>query len=94
LAPCPGINPDIRRPAGSNCLGITPDQCGADKAQGYIGKKGTADARAELEGLSTSKAPHSFRWIPYMTPVIEDQRADRFNVELDQNGTISRIDCY
>ena len=94
LPPCPGINPDIRRPPGSNCLGITLDQCGADKAQVYVGREGTPQLRARLEQLAVSKADGNFRWIPYMTPVIEDLRNNRFNVELDEAGKIARIECY
>lgn len=94
LAPCPGINPDIRRPAGSNCLGITPDQCGADAAQGYVGQMGTPEAREALRRMAVSTTNGDFRWIPYNTPVIEDLRPHRFNVELDPEGRIARIDCY
>lgn len=90
LPPCPGINPDIRRPAGSNCLGITLDQCGADKAQKYVGRQGTAVVRAELEKLAVD----GFRWIPVGTAVIQDLRPDRFNVELDSEGIVAKVDCY
>ena len=94
LAPCPGINPDIRRPAGSNCLGILPAQCGADRAQAYVGRKGTPELREELRALAVDKTNGNFRWIPYNTPVIEDLRANRFNVELDRKGVITKVDCY
>ena len=50
--------------------------------------------RARLEQLAVSKADGNFRWIPYMTPVIEDLRNNRFNVELDEAGKIARIECY
>lgn len=90
LPPCPGINPDIRRPAGSNCLGIVLSECGADKAQGYVGQRGTAKLEAEIEKL----AKGDFRWIPHMTAVTDDLRPDRLNVELDEAGIITKIDCY
>lgn len=94
LPPCPGINPDIRRPPGSNCLGITPDQCGADAAQGYVGKRGTPAVREALRQLALDPDNGNFRWIPHGTAVIEDLRPQRLNVDLDAAGRIVKIDCY
>ena len=94
LAPCPGINPDIRRPAGSNCLGILPSQCGADRAQGYVGQKGTTEARDELRELALDGSIENFRWIPFGTAVNDDLRPFRMNVEMDRNGVITKVDCY
>lgn len=90
LAPCPGINPDIRRPAGSNCLGITPEECGASLAQQYVGRKGTPALRKEISELAVG----SFRWIPYGTAVTDDLQAGRMNVSLDEDGTIAKVDCF
>lgn len=90
LASCPGINPDIRRSAGSNCYGITPDQCGADRVRYLVGQEGTEERERYISGF----AKGGFRWIPYMTAVTEDLRADRLNVELDKAGVITNIDCY
>ena len=90
LPPCPGINPDIRRPAGSNCLGITPDQCGAGEAQKYVGKQGTASTRDALSKMAKGR----FRWIEHMQAVTDDLDPSRMNVSLDQNGRIEKIDCF
>ena len=90
LAPCPGINPDIRRPAGSNCLGITPDECGADQVQLYVGVEGKPNIRDQIASHSKGR----FRWIPHMTAVTDDLDPTRMNVLLDENGIIVRIDCY
>ena len=90
LPPCPGINPDIRRPPGSNCLGITPDRCGADLAQDYLGRKGTPELRDEIAQLAKGE----FRWIPHMTAVTDDLVGTRLNVALDREGVIVEIDCY
>ncbi|GMN01595.1 I78 family peptidase inhibitor [Erythrobacter sp. MTPC3] len=94
LTPCPGINPDIRRPAGSNCLGITPDRCGADAVQQYVGQQGTPELRERIAKATNSATAGDLRWIPRGTPVIEDLRAHRINIELDEAGVIERIDCY
>ncbi len=90
LAPCPGINPDIRRPAGSNCLGITPDQCGADKAQMYVGRQGTDAAQAKIQELAIGR----LRWVEYNAAVTDDMQPDRLNVMLDENGVIANVSCY
>lgn len=90
LAPCPGINPDIRRPAGSNCLGITPDQCGADQVHLYIGVEGKPNIRDQIASMSKGR----FRWIPHMTAVTEDLDPTRMNVLLDEDGIITEIDCH
>ncbi|MBV7267196.1 hypothetical protein [Erythrobacter ani] len=90
LPPCPGINPDIRRPPGSNCLGITPDQCGADRAQDFVGRRGTDNLRREISQLAVG----GYRWIPYLTPVTDDLNPVRMNVLLSEGGLIDRIDCY
>lgn len=90
LGPCPGINPDIRRPAGSNCLGVTPDQCGADKAQIYVGREGTDAIKAQIQDLATGR----LRWIEHHAAVTDDLWPNRLNVLLDENGAIADISCY
>ena len=91
LPPCPGINPSIRRPRGSNCLGIRPDQCGADRVRRFLRRPATPAVRAQVRRL----AGHAqIRWIRPGEPVIQDLRADRLNMELDRRGRIARVDCY
>lgn len=90
LPPCPGINPDIRRPAGSNCLGIVPEACGADRLDDFVGRLADADTRRAVEALV---ATDDIRWIRPGDAVIEDLRADRLNLELDAEDRIETIDC-
>ncbi len=91
LAPCPGINGDIRRPAGSNCLGILPEQCGADKLTAYKNKVADAAVRAEVGKIV---GHDEIRWINPGDAVIQDLRPDRLNMELDDQGRIEKSDCY
>ncbi|MBD2841963.1 hypothetical protein [Erythrobacter rubeus] len=90
LPPCPGVNPDIRRPAGSNCLGVVPERCGADRVQQYVGLEATPELRSLLPRLAVS----DFRWIPHMTAVTDDLNPTRMNVIIDADGLIEKIDCY
>lgn len=91
LPPCPGINPDIRRPAGSNCLGILPEACGADRLTAFVGLFADPATRREAEALVETT---DIRWIRPGDAVIEDLRANRLNFELDENDRIEKIDCY
>ena len=91
LAPCPGINPAIRRPRGSNCLGILPRQCGADQARVFIGRVGSPQTRAAVSGLVGHQR---IRWIRLGEAVTADLRPDRLNIELDRRGWIAAVDCY
>ena len=91
LAPCPGINPDIRRPLGSNCLGIVPRQCGADRVRRFLGKPANRANRVAVEGTVEHDR---IRWIRPGEAVTQDLRADRLNVMLNPRGRISKIDCF
>lgn len=91
LPPCPGINPDIRRPAGSNCLGVVPKACGADKARRFVGQVATPAVRARVRRVVGHP---EIRWIRPGEPVIQDLRRSRLNMQLDRRGRIAVVDCY
>jgi hypothetical protein len=91
LAPCPGINPPIRRPPGSNCLGILPRQCGANRARRFVGRVATPALRDEVARMLPRV---TMRWITPGQPVTQDLRPDRLNLQLDRRGRIALIDCY
>jgi hypothetical protein len=90
-APCPGYSDDIRRPLGSNCLGILPTACGADRVADIIGARDTPALRARVSALLGNG---NQRWIAPGEPVTEDLRPDRLNVELDAQGRVAVVDCY
>jgi Peptidase inhibitor I78 family len=90
LPPCPGVDPNIHRPKGSNCLGILPQQCGADRVQMYRGRRDTPALRAEI----AQKAGHDrIRWYRRGQPLTADLRIDRLNVEIDRRGQLAKFDC-
>lgn len=91
LAPCPGINPDIRRPAGSNCLGILPYQCGADAVPDIVGKTDSPALRSDVM-RRTGNA--NVRWIGDGDAVIENLDYTRLNIELDAQRRVRHVDCY
>ncbi len=91
LPPCPGINPSIRRPRGSNCLGIVPGACGADRVRRYLRQPATPDVRRTVR---RAVGHTSIRWIKPGEAVIQDLRRDRLNMQLDRRGRIAVIDCY
>jgi hypothetical protein len=91
LAPCPGINPDIRRLAGSNCLGVLPAECGADKATAFVGRNADSRARGDV---AAAVGHASIRWIAPGEPVIQDLQRSRLNILLDERGRIAKADCY
>ena len=91
LAPCPGINPDIRRPPGSNCLGIVPRQCGADRVRRFLGKPANRATRIAVE---RAVEHNRIRWIRPSEVVTADLRTDRLNVMLSPRGRISKVDCF
>lgn len=91
LPPCLGINPDIRRPRGSNCLGIVASACRADRVREFVRQPATPAVRARVRRLV---GHDRIRWIRPGEPVIQDLRADRLNMQLDKRGRIAIVDCY
>jgi Peptidase inhibitor I78 family len=91
LAPCPGINPDIRRPAGSNCLGIVPAACGADRVASLVGQK---DSPALRQDVARRTGHDRIRWIGAGEAVTDDLRPDRLNIEFDTARRVAVTDCY
>jgi Peptidase inhibitor I78 family len=91
LAPCPGINTDIRRPAGSNCLGILPRQCAADTVADIVGK---ADSPALRADVTRRTGNTNVRWIGDGEPVIENLDPTRLNIQLDAQRRVHIVDCY
>ena len=88
-ATCPAWASDSR-PEGSNCYGILPETCGADRAARYVGMEGTDQVRAALETI----AVRELRWLPPRTAYTDDLSDGRLNVILDENNMITRVDCY
>ena len=78
------------RPEGSNCHGILPETCGADRAAAFVGRVGTPDVRAEMEDI----AVRELRWLPPQTGYTEDLSNGRLNIILDENNVITKVDCY
>ena len=89
VAGCAGMAPG-RRPRGSNCHGIFPEQCGADRAQRYVGKTITPELRQYLSGISVSRT----RITEPGQAVTDDLDPSRLNVILDGNDRIAKVDCY
>lgn len=90
LPSCPGINPDIRRPAGSNCLGILPRECAADRVAGLVG---SPDSPALRERVARTVAHANIRWIGFGEAVIENLDPTRLNISLDSGGRVTAVDC-
>jgi hypothetical protein len=90
IAGCPGMNPQ-RRPRGSNCFGIFPEQCGADRAATFLDQPLTPESRAQIEEIAPLGG---IRFIRPGEAVIQDLRTGRLNIELDVQGNPARIDCY
>lgn len=65
-------------------------QCDAAAAQARLGATATAELGDEL--LRAAGAG-TLRWIPPRSAVTMDLRADRLNVEYDDNMVITRIHC-
>jgi len=90
IAGCPHQNPE-QRPRGSNCFGIFPEQCGADRAAAYVGQSLTPEKRRDVEAIAP---PGGIRFIRPAEPVTDDLRFGRLNVLLDTQGRIDKVDCY
>jgi Peptidase inhibitor I78 family len=92
LAPCPGYNPDIRRPEGSNCLGIVPAECGADKVNDFVGRG--YEPATTLSQLELAVGHRNIRITRFDQAVTDDLQRGRLNVVYDRAGRITHIDCY
>jgi Peptidase inhibitor I78 family len=90
VAGCRHQNPE-KRPRGSNCYGIFPEQCGADKAKAFVGQIASATVRERIRSITPAEQA---RFIMPLDAVIEDLRYGRLNVQLDRAGRIVTVDCY
>jgi Peptidase inhibitor I78 family len=90
VAGCAHQNPE-KRPRGSNCAGIFPEQCGADKAKAFIGQIATPVLRERIQSFAPADG---VRFILPMEAVTEDLRFGRLNVQMDDSSRIVAIDCY
>ncbi len=88
-ASCPAYA-DADRPSGSNCLGIKPESCGADRAYQFVGQPMGDNILAVVKG-SASGGVRTFK---SGEPVTDDLRPGRLNIATDQAGTILSVDCY
>ena len=86
---CPGMNPQ-QRPRGSNCFGVFPEQCGADKAAVHVGEPMTDRLAARMESI----APGGARITRPGQAVNDDFRSARLNVHLDEQDRVEEVDCY
>ena len=87
---CAGMNPQ-QRPRGSNCFGIFPEQCGADRAAAFVSQPFTAEVRARMEAIAP---PGGIRFTRPNEAVTDDLRFERLNVHIDAQGRVEKVDCY
>ena len=88
-ASCPPYaDPD--RPSGSNCLGILPESCGADRAFQFVGQSMSDDVLQVVRGSASG----GVRTFVTGQPVTDDLRPGRLNIETDETGTILSVDCF
>jgi len=87
---CPRHAPK-QRPRDSNCYGIFPEQCGADRAAAHVGQPLTADRRREIEAIAP---PGGIRFVRLAEAVTDDLRFQRLNVLLDAQGRVEKVDCH
>lgn len=66
-------------------------QCNADAAQSFVGQQAGDDVVAQAR--AAAGADGAVRVIKPGQPVTMDFRADRLNVEVDDQGVIVRIHC-
>lgn len=71
----------------AGCVAATPDEnaCGAAGMQDLIGQ--------EDDVLAAMTFPQGTRFIYPGTPVTEDYRPDRLNIDVDQSGRIIGVWC-
>lgn len=86
---CPGMLPK-RRARGSNCFGISPQQCGANIAARHVGEQMTETLAFRMEEIARGGA----RIIHPKEVVHDDLRDSRLNVVLDAQNRIAEVDCY
>ena len=65
-------------------------ECNAEKTDGLIGKKRSAEAEAEAKRLSGAK---TVRWLEPNAIVTMEFRADRLNLHLGTDGKIGSARC-
>jgi hypothetical protein len=90
IAGCPGQNPQ-RRPRGSNCFGIFPEQCGADQVAPLVGQPLTPESRGSIEAIAP---PDGIRFIKAGEAAIQDLRTGRLSILTDAQGRIETADCF
>jgi len=92
IAGCPGMSP-ASRPRGSNCHGIFPEQCGADRAAAFQGQELNSTLKEQIAAI---EPPGGVRYIEFGQPVTQDLRAGRLNIELSgkDNKSVMKADCY
>lgn len=81
--------------AGNDVIAPVPadaaTQCDADAAQSYVGQEASDTTIAQAQ--DATGATGALRVIKPGQPVTMDFRADRLNVEVDDDNTIVRITC-
>lgn len=86
---CPSYaDPD--RPSGSNCLGILPESCGADRAYQFVGQPMSDD----ILKVVRESASGGVRTFVSGQPVTDDLRPGRLNIKTNETGTILSVDCF
>ena len=71
--------------------GDAATQCSADAAQSFVGQEASEATIAQAQ--AATGATGALRVIKPGQPVTMDFRADRLNVEVDDDNTIVRITC-
>jgi hypothetical protein len=64
--------------------------CGAGKVAGFIGRKATEDV---ITAIRETSGAATLRVLEPDMAVTMDYRADRLNVDLDENGVIKALRC-
>jgi len=86
---------DVVAPAPETTPGTDTDkmamQCNADAAQSFVGQQAGDDVVAQAQAAAGAKG--AVRVIKPGQAVTMDFRADRLNVEVDEQGVIVRISC-
>ena len=90
IAGCSHMNPETR-PRGSNCYGIFPEECGADRALAHKGEVLTPALQQRIIAYSPTA---DVRFIHSGDVLIEDLRHGRLNIGLSDEERITSVDCF
>jgi len=90
VAGCPGLSA-TSRPRGSNCHGIFPEQCGADRAAAFQGQKVDSTLKEQIAAI---EPPEGVRYIGIGEAYTQDLRKGRLNILTGPDKLIVEVDCF